>query len=73
MLPWEDLQHERREEEIQEVRGATKEQIDRNAEQVEVEPADMTAVAGDFVAADFVAADLAVGVVQVDQTNNRHC
>jgi hypothetical protein len=30
--PWEDLQHEREEEEIQEVREATKEQIDRNAE-----------------------------------------
>lgn len=35
--------------------------------------ADMTAVAADFVAAEFVVADLAVGAVQVEQTNNRRC
>ena len=63
MSPWEDLQHER--EKIQEVREATKEQIDRNAEQEEVKAADMTAVN------DFVAADLAVGAVQMPMPQNQ--
>ena len=36
-----------------------------------MEAADMTAVAAEFVVAEFVAVDLAVGAVQVDQTNNR--